>query len=131
VATLLVIGLLNLAFVALPSYGNPVLPELPDQALTAGRFHRVPVLEGITRDEGAFFTVLLAPEPIPDEAYLPILEIPYGEDAGRVEARYPLPAYRSARHALATIVSDREWAWPAEETDDTTSTRPSGPWPTG
>jgi carboxylesterase type B len=36
----------------------------------------------------------------------------------RVEASYPLSAYRSTRHALAAIVSDREWAWPAEETDD-------------
>jgi carboxylesterase type B len=35
-----------------------------------------------------------------------------------VEDRYPLSAYRSARQALAAIVSDREWAWPAEESDD-------------
>jgi para-nitrobenzyl esterase len=113
-----VTALVGIPFLALPSYGNPVLPELPDQALLAGRFHRVPVLEGITRDEGTFFTLLLAPDPIPDEGYLPTLEVPFGEDAGRVEGRYPLSAYRSARHALATIVGDREWAWPAEETDD-------------
>jgi carboxylesterase type B len=58
------------------------------------------------------------PDPIPADQYRPTLEATYGEDAGRVEGRYPLSAYRSARHALATIVSDREWAWPAEETDD-------------
>jgi para-nitrobenzyl esterase len=113
-----VTALVGLPFLILPSYGNPVLPELPDQALLAGRFHRVPVLEGITRDEGPFFAALLVTQPIPDEGYRPTLEVTFGEDAGRVENRYPLSAYRSARHALAAIVSDREWAWPAEETDD-------------
>ena len=112
-----VTALLGGSFVALPSYGNPVLPELPDQALISGRFHRVPVLEGITRDEGTFFAALLAP-PTPDDQYRPLLEAVFGGGAAQVEDRYPLAAYRSARHALAAIVSDREWAWPAEESDD-------------
>jgi para-nitrobenzyl esterase len=118
VAALLGDALLNAGFLTLPSYGNRVLPEIPDQVLLSGRFHRVPVLEGITRDEGTFFAALLSPAPIPDDGYRPILETTFGDRAAAVEDRYPLAAYRSARHALAAIVSDREWAWTAEESDD-------------
>jgi para-nitrobenzyl esterase len=105
-------------FLVLPSYGNQVLPENPDQVLLSGRFHRVPVLAGITRDEGTFFAALLTFAPIPADQYRPLLDTVFGDDAARVEERYPLSAYRSARHALAAIVSDREWAWPAQEADD-------------
>jgi para-nitrobenzyl esterase len=110
--------MLAIPFVATPAYGNPVLPEIPDQVLSSGRFHRVPVLEGITRDEGTFFAALLTDGPIPDDGYRPILETTFGSSAAAVEDRYPLSAYRSARLALAAIVSDREWAWTAEESDD-------------
>ena len=110
--------LLGISFLATPSYGNRVLPENPDQAIGAGRFHRVPVMAGITRDEGTFFAALLTPAPIPADQYRPFLDTAFGDDAAAVEGRYPLLAYRSARHALAAIVSDREWAWPARESDD-------------
>jgi hypothetical protein len=110
--------LVAIPFLTIPAYGNPVLPELPDQVLSSGRFHQVPVLEGITRDEGPFFAALLTSGPIPDDGYRPFLEVIFGDSAAVVEDRYPLSAYRSARQALAAIVSDREWAWPAEESDD-------------
>jgi para-nitrobenzyl esterase len=101
-----------------PAYGNRVLPENPDRVLGAGRFHRVPVLSGITRDEGTFFAALLTQGPIPADQYRPRLEATFGDHAAAVEGRYPLSAYRSTRHALAAILGDREWAWPAQESDD-------------
>lgn len=110
--------LVDAEFYGPPSYGNSVLPENPDEVLLSGRFHRVPVLSGITRDEGTFFAALLAPVPIPDDQYRPYLEDVFGSGAAEVERRYPLPAYRSARHALAAIVSDREWAWLAQDSDE-------------
>jgi para-nitrobenzyl esterase len=110
--------LLSIQFLATPAYGNRVLPENPERVLGAGRFHRVPVLSGITRDEGTFLAALLTPGPIPADQYRPFLDARFGDDAAAVEGRYPLSAYRSTRHALAAIVSDREWAWPAQETDD-------------
>jgi para-nitrobenzyl esterase len=40
------------------AFGEGVLPELPEKALREGRFHRVPVLSGATRDEHRLFVGL-------------------------------------------------------------------------
>ncbi|UYQ63666.1 carboxylesterase family protein [Streptomyces peucetius] len=37
-----------------PVYGTRLLPRTPAHAFTSGRFHRVPVLHGINRDEETF-----------------------------------------------------------------------------
>jgi para-nitrobenzyl esterase len=39
-------------------FGEGVLPDLPEKALEVGRFHRVPVLSGATRDEHRLFVGL-------------------------------------------------------------------------
>jgi para-nitrobenzyl esterase len=40
------------------AFGNRILPEVPARALQAGRFHRVPVVSGATRDEHRLFVGL-------------------------------------------------------------------------
>jgi para-nitrobenzyl esterase len=94
-------------------FGNRVLPEVPAQALRDGRFHRVPVISGSTRDEHRLFVGLfriLAGQPVTREQYPELLGEAFGEHAGQVQARYPLDAYPSPSLAWATVLTDRMWA---------------------
>jgi para-nitrobenzyl esterase len=94
-------------------FGNRVLPEVPAQALRDGRFHRVPVLSGSTRDEHRLFVGLfrvLAGQPVTAQQYPTLLADAFGEHAGQVQARYPLDAFSSPSLAWATVLTDRMWA---------------------
>jgi len=74
-------------------FGNRVLPEVPAQALRDGRFHRVPVISGSTRDEHRLFVGLfrvLAGQPVTAEQYSELLAEAFGEHADQVQASYPL-----------------------------------------
>jgi para-nitrobenzyl esterase len=95
------------------AFGNRVLPEVPAQALRDGRFHRVPVISGSTRDEHRLFVGLfrvLAGQPVTAEQYPALLAEAFGEHAGRVQARYQLDAFSSPSLAWATVLTDRMWA---------------------
>ncbi|MFD0201065.1 MULTISPECIES: carboxylesterase/lipase family protein [Saccharothrix] len=95
----------------LPAFGNTVLPEDPAVAVPAGRFNHVPLLTGITRDEGTFFAPLLFPDLGPD-GYLTALTGHFGPDAAAVAQQYPLEEHAgSAVRALAAIMTDLDWAW--------------------
>lgn len=91
------------------TYGNRILPERPDLAVAAGRFHRVPVLSGRTRDEGTF-GVMWAP---PDEAtYQRLLQEAFDAQAPLVAAKYPASDYGSPALALAAVSTDRVYSCP-------------------
>lgn len=95
----------------LPAFGNAVLPEDPAVAVPAGRFNHVPLLTGITRDEGTFFAPLLLPDLGPD-GYRTALTEHFGPHAAAVEQRYPLEQHAgSAMQAVAAIMTDLDWAW--------------------
>lgn len=101
-----------------PAFGGPVLPESPEQALRAGRFHRMPVLLGTTRDEARFFVGLfaeLAGNPVTGENYPRLLTEAFGSAADEVAARYPLDRFPTPGLAWAQISTDRGWALPAWE----------------
>ncbi|MGW8782772.1 carboxylesterase/lipase family protein [Streptomyces sp. NPDC055796] len=103
---------------SLVSYGtgNRVLPEEPRRALEAGRFHRVPVIEGFNRDEMRIFLAQsLAAFPIADAgAYRARLEQSFGAAAvPAVEARYPAAAYPTPALAFAALLSDASFICPA------------------
>ncbi|URM92384.1 carboxylesterase family protein [Streptomyces sp. MRC013] len=94
-------------------YGNPVLPDLPPDALRAGRFHRVPVLSGATRDEHRTFVGMLydaVGRPFTEADYHRALRTAFGRDARRVLAEYPAGAFPSPALAWSTVVTDRMWA---------------------
>ena len=94
-------------------FGNTVLPEVPAQALRDGRFHRVPVISGGTRDEHRLFVGLfraLAGQPVTAGQYPELVAEAFGEHADQVQASYPLSAYRSPNLAWATVLTDRMWA---------------------
>jgi para-nitrobenzyl esterase len=95
------------------AFGNPVLPDDPGTALREGRFHRVPVLAGSTRDEHRLFVGLfrvMAGQPVTAGQYPTLLAEAFGERAGQIQARYPLSAYPSPAVAWATVLTDRMWA---------------------
>ena len=95
------------------AFGNPVLPEDPGTAFREGRFARVPVLAGGTRDEHRLFVGLfrvLAGQPVTADQYPGLLAEAFGDHAATVQARYPLSAYPSPAVAWATVLTDRMWA---------------------
>jgi para-nitrobenzyl esterase len=98
----------------LPGYGNPVLPEDPARVFAEGRFHRVPVLSGITRDEGTLFAALVYPG-LTAAQYVDGLTQIFGERAPAVLAAYPPGDVPT--QAAAAVMSDLEWARSARDTD--------------
>ncbi|MER6254823.1 carboxylesterase family protein [Streptomyces sp. NPDC001584] len=100
---------------SLVSYGNSVLPMEPRRALEAGRFHRVPVVQGTTQDEMRLFLAqTLAAYPIPDAAaYRARLELSFDAPTARaVEADYPVSAFATPAVAWATVLTDASFACP-------------------
>ncbi|MFE2146771.1 carboxylesterase/lipase family protein [Streptomyces sp. NPDC059456] len=101
---------------SLVSYGNRLLPEEPRRALEGGRFHRVPVIEGVNRDEMRIFLAQgLAASPVPDEAaYRARVERSFGAAAvPGVLSRYPVAAYPTPALAWAAALSDTSFICPA------------------
>jgi para-nitrobenzyl esterase len=95
------------------AFGNAILLESPAETFRAGRFQRVPVLTGATRDEHRLFVGLfreLAGQPITADEYPALLEAAFSSHANRVLAQYPLADYASASLAWATLLTDRMWA---------------------
>jgi para-nitrobenzyl esterase len=113
-----------------------VLQESIGPALAAGRFARVPVIDGINQDEELIFiaglglavsngTFVPAPAPTPD-TYESVIASVLGVSASRastVAAEYPLAAYPVPVLALSTLVSDANFACPALQVDRWTSHR--------
>ena len=113
-----------------------VLTESIGTALAAGRFARVPIIDGINHDEERLFvqvlhvavsggTFVAAPPPTP-ETYESTIAAVLGVPATRataVAAEYPLAAYDSPVAALSTLVADANFACPALQVDRWTSTR--------
>ncbi|MFF9485166.1 carboxylesterase/lipase family protein [Streptomyces sp. NPDC014676] len=95
-------------------YGNATLPELPPTALRTGRFHRVPVLSGATRDEHRTFVGMMydaVGKPFTEADYDRALRTAFGESrAKRVRAEYPTTAHPSPGLAWAAVITDRMWA---------------------
>jgi para-nitrobenzyl esterase len=95
----------------LPAFGNKVFPEDPEVAVAAGRFHHVPYLAGMTRDEGTFFAPLVFPV-LTADGYEAALTAHFGANAPAIAAEYPLDEHGgSALQAIGAIMSDLDWAW--------------------
>ncbi|TDC43900.1 carboxylesterase family protein [Actinomadura sp. KC345] len=99
-----------------PAYGNDVLPMRPSTALSVGRFHRVPVLSGHTRDESTQSTAVYDEagpgqrKPMTERTFDAVMAETFGEDEAAVRAEYPGSAYDSAALRWSAIVTDRKWA---------------------
>jgi para-nitrobenzyl esterase len=101
-----------------PAFGGPTLPESPAAALPAGRFHRMPLMLGTTRDEARFLVGLFADfagNPVTAESYPRLAAEAFGDAADEVAARYALDRFPTPSLAWAQICTDRAWARPAWE----------------
>jgi para-nitrobenzyl esterase len=123
--------------VAIPGYvDGSVLPDSIATSLAAGRFARVPVLNGITHDEERLFVdalgitvsqgtdVLIPDRPIDDTNYQTDIGAALGVSdavAADVAAEYPTSRYESPDAAFSTLVSDASFACPALRVDGWTS----------
>ncbi|NAS26328.1 carboxylesterase family protein [Herbidospora sp. NEAU-GS84] len=111
-----------------PVAGGPVLPVDPAEAVATGRFHRVPVLIGATRDEyrahvwGMERTHMLCtpgrkrPCALTADQYREQIRAAFGADAGKVLARYPLDDHDTPSEALSAAMTDVQYALPILDT---------------
>ncbi|MEU6849041.1 carboxylesterase/lipase family protein [Actinacidiphila alni] len=104
-----------------PAVGGGVLPVSPEQGFATGRFNRVPVLQGTTRDEHRLFTAAVeaATHHTTTAAdYRNQIRTLFGRaDAARVLARYPAGRFTSPGEALSTVVDDWAWGCPVLDRD--------------
>ncbi|MGC7096687.1 carboxylesterase/lipase family protein [Amycolatopsis lurida] len=108
------------------AYGNEVLPEAPDAGYEQGKFHQVPVLLGMTRDEHRAFVGLfyeLAGQPVTAEQYPQLLRTAFGDKAEQIAAEYPLSRFPSPSVAWADLLTDRLWARGTDRLADLISAR--------
>jgi para-nitrobenzyl esterase len=107
-----------------------VLTESIGTALAAGRFARVPLINGVNQDEELIFVAglglavsggMFVPAPTPTPAtYESVIASVLGVSASRasaVAAEYPLSAYPAEVLALSAVVSDANFACPALQVD--------------
>jgi len=112
-----------------------VLTESIGTALAAGRFTRVPIINGINHDEERIFVAIGIPvsggtnvqvaAPSVD-TYQQAIATVFGtssERAAAIAAEYPLAAYPSSVDAFSTLVADANFACPALQVDEWTSRR--------
>lgn len=132
------LGLDTSAFASLPGYfgafglgpviGGPVLPQAPAQAITEGRFNKVPVLTGITRDEERFMVnglLMQGGHLATEQDYRTQLAANFCAPAktscataDAVAARYPAGDYTGSYPlALSAALTDSVFAHSALDTD--------------
>ena len=114
-----------------------VLTEPIGTALAAGRFARVPVLNGTNHEEERIFVsigltvsqgtdVPIAHQPVDPGDYQANISAALGVSAARaaeIAAEYPLTAYPFPWVAFSTLVGDASFACPALQIDQETSQR--------
>jgi para-nitrobenzyl esterase len=105
-----------------------VLKESLGTALAAGRFARVPVINGVNHDEQRLFVTVLGLT-VTGGSFVPLLERPITPEnyqrniafvlgasdarAASIAAEYPIDAYSSPEIAFSTLDNDASWACPA------------------
>ncbi|WP_405759344.1 carboxylesterase family protein [Streptomyces sp. NBC_01420] len=102
-----------------PVVDGEVVPEAPAEAIAAGRFARVPVLHGSTRDEMsglAGLDELMTGRPLTAEGYAEKVADRFGADAAAVLAEYPVERYPAPGAALSAVLTDAEWSTAALDT---------------
>ncbi len=96
------------------TYGTPVLPQLPSQAISSGTWNKVPVLIGGVRSEGKLFVIDQAN--ITADQYVAQIQATYGTNAAAVLAKYPVSDYPAPFYALAAVRTDNGIACAVDST---------------
>ncbi len=101
----------------IPVADGVVLPADPPAALRRGRVNRVPLIDGVTRDEGRLFVGLAYNSRgtrLAADAWAPTLDDYFGAARGpQVRAQYPLADYPDPGAAFGQAVGDAILACPA------------------
>lgn len=84
-----------------PYVGGHLIPQQPMRAFASGHFTHVPVIDGVTRNEGL-------PDRVASMAdFTQTVDSNYGSDAARVIAAYPQNQYPAPGITYGAIVSDQ------------------------
>lgn len=98
--------------------GTRALPVPPERAIRTGRWNKVPLIIGSTRDEAKLFEID-TPD-LTSGQYVATVRAEWGPHASAVLARYPVNRYSKPFYALAAVDTDSETAcysyWMARET---------------
>ena len=86
------------------------IPDQPRSLFEQGAFSRVPVLLGVTRDEGWTFVNRSFPSTVTPEQYQATIDTEFGADAAAILAQYHVDASASPKDALVQLVGDMEYA---------------------
>jgi para-nitrobenzyl esterase len=102
-----------------PVVGGDLLPRQIPEAISSGRFNRVPVMEGTNHDEYRLFVAALFDlrSPVTPAQYQALVADRFGANAPKVLAKYPLASFASPSEALATVITDAVFACPARAAD--------------
>ena len=95
------------------SYGTPLLPQNPADAVRAGHVAHVPVLASGNQGEARAFmggAAMADPKLITAQTYPALVATAFGGHAASVLARYPLTKYPTPVDAFATVITDDAWA---------------------
>ncbi|MGH8878772.1 MAG: carboxylesterase family protein, partial [Stackebrandtia sp.] len=101
------------------SYGTPLVPKNPAEAVREGDFNDVPVISGGNHDEMRSFIggVIQQNGAISKERYAELMRNSFGDQAEVVMAEYPLSDFDNPSLAWATLATDVSWACQTYEGD--------------
>lgn len=110
------------------TYGTPLLPEDPVEAIAAGRFNEVPVLQGNTRDEHRYFARIFEIDPnAGTDMYRDLLEQVFPGRAEAIMDEYPMGTAESEQYhaelAFAAVGTDSAWICPTLQATEELSAR--------
>ena len=95
---------------AQPAWGGGVFPLPMREAIASGRFHRVPLMQGSTRDEAMYHLTARydgVGKPVTAAQYPQLIGQFLGKSrVAAVLERYPLASHASPIHALGAVLSD-------------------------